>query len=309
MEQMVLYELKSLYRDNFRITGTVFGKGEKSLCVMGNMRGNEYQQIYICSQLIKRLKVLEAKGRINPGHQILVVPSANPYSINIEKRFWPTDNTDINRMFPGYDLGETTQRISAGIFDKICTYKYGIQLTSFYMPGDFCPHVRIMKTEMDYLDKAKEFGLPYVVLREPRPYDTTTLNYNWQIWGTCAFSLYSTSTDHIDEDSADQVISGILNFLCKEGMINYKGYDGYLSQIIRDEALIPVRPTASGIFRGLVHVNQKVTEGQELAYVIDPCSGAVTERILSPTDGIIFFVHNHPMTYTNTAVYKIIPAE
>lgn len=39
--------------------------------------------------------------------------------MNIKKRFWPTDNTDINRMFPGYDLGETTQRIAAGVFEVI----------------------------------------------------------------------------------------------------------------------------------------------------------------------------------------------
>lgn len=133
MEQMVLYELKSLYRDNFRITGTVFGKGEKSLCVMGNMRGNEYQQIYICSQLIKRLKVLEAKGRINPGHQILVVPSANPYSINIEKRFWPTDNTDINRMFPGYDL-EKPPSVSLQVF----SIKYALTNTESSLPPSIC---------------------------------------------------------------------------------------------------------------------------------------------------------------------------
>ena len=41
----------------------------------------------------------------------------------IKKRFWSIDNTDINRMFPGYDKGETTQRIAAGIFEKIKDYK------------------------------------------------------------------------------------------------------------------------------------------------------------------------------------------
>ena len=123
MEKKVVYELDSLYRDNFRITGLSFGKGEKSLCIVGNTRGNEYQQIFICSQMVKKLKELEKTGRILPGHEILVIPSANPYSMNIEKRFWPTDNTDINRMFPGYDLGETTQRIAGGIFEAVNGYR------------------------------------------------------------------------------------------------------------------------------------------------------------------------------------------
>ena len=42
-------------RDNFRITGYHFGKGEKTLAIVGAMRGDEVQQQYICSQLVNRL--------------------------------------------------------------------------------------------------------------------------------------------------------------------------------------------------------------------------------------------------------------
>ena len=62
---------------------------------------------------------LEEQGRIVPGQSILVIPTINSHSMNIGKRFWSADNTDINRMFPGYSLGETTQRISAGVFERI----------------------------------------------------------------------------------------------------------------------------------------------------------------------------------------------
>lgn len=57
--------------------------------------------------------------------------------MNIHKRFWPVDNTDVNRMFPGYDKGETTQRIAAGIFETVSGYDYGIQLASFYLRGNW----------------------------------------------------------------------------------------------------------------------------------------------------------------------------
>ena len=64
MKRETLYQIHSLYRDDFRVTSFTFGEGEKSLCVVGSMRGNEFQQIYACSRLIQRLKVLEEKGRI-----------------------------------------------------------------------------------------------------------------------------------------------------------------------------------------------------------------------------------------------------
>ena len=117
MKKEVIYEIKSLYRDDFRVTGYEFGEGEKSVCIVGNTRGNEIQQLYVCSQLVKRLKKKEQEGKIKKGHKILVIPSVNTYSTNIQKRFWTTDNTDINRMFPGYDVGETTQRIASGVFE------------------------------------------------------------------------------------------------------------------------------------------------------------------------------------------------
>ena len=119
MKREVLYQIDALYRDDFRITGFSFGEGEKALCIVGAMRGNENQQLYCCSRLVSRLTALEEAGRLQPGYRILVIPCVNPYSMNIRKRFWPIDNTDINRMFPGYDQGETTQRIAAALFNVV----------------------------------------------------------------------------------------------------------------------------------------------------------------------------------------------
>lgn len=306
MKKSVIFKIDSLYRDNFRVNGYTFGSGEKAICVAGAMRGNEIQQIYTCSQLIQRLKKLEDQGKICEGKEILVIPSCNPYSMNIQKRFWPIDNTDVNRMFPGYDLGETTQRIAAGIFEKIKEYKNGIQLASFYMPGVFLPHLRMMTTGFENTELAKKFGLPYVVLRNTRPYDTTTLNYNWQIWETNAFSLYTTSTDKIDRKSARLGVQSMLNFMAAEGIIDYKGPAGYQSEVLDDSELISARVSQSGIFECFVEVGQEVMRGELLARVLNPCDGEEKEKLLSPVDGIIFFAHDEPMTYANTAVFKII---
>ena len=87
MKKRIIYEIEALYRDNFRVTGFEFGEGEKSVCIVGSMRGNEVQQLYVCSQLVKKFKQLEEESRIKAGHKILIIPSINPYSMNIQKRF------------------------------------------------------------------------------------------------------------------------------------------------------------------------------------------------------------------------------
>lgn len=307
MEKQLIYTIPSLYRDDFRIHGYRFGGGEKALCVVGSLRGNEYQQIYTCSQLIRRLKRLEEAGRLNPEKEILVIPSLNPGSMNIEKRFWPTDNTDINRMFPGYSLGETTQRIAAGVFEVVSQYENGIQFPSFYMPGQFCPHVRIMKTGYENMEKARQFGLPYIVLKVPKPYDTTTLNYNWQIWETDAFSLYGTTTDQLQEESAVEIVDAIFRFMAANDMLKEERPNGEDSRVFSDRELLSVRPKKAGIFQSCVQVRQQVKKDQLLAKIVDTAEGDVVEELRAPADGVVFFLHDKPMVYANTAAIKLLP--
>lgn len=307
MEKQLIYTIPSLYRDDFRIHGYRFGSGKKALCVVGSLRGNEYQQIYTCSQLIRRLKKLEAEGKLDPEKEILVIPSLNPCSMNIEKRFWPTDNTDINRMFPGYNLGETTQRIAAGVFDVVSAYENGIQFASFYMPGSFCPHVRIMKTGYENVEKARQFGLPYIVLKVPRPYDTTTLNYNWQIWETDAFSLYTTTTERLEEESAAEIVDAILRFMAANAILMEEREKGMDCKVVSDREFLSVRPKTAGLFQAAVGVRQQVKKGQLLARILDTCVGDVIEELYAPADGVIFFLHDKPLVYANTAVIKLLP--
>ena len=148
--------------------------------------------------------------------------------------------------------------------------------------------------------------MPYVVLRKVRPYDTTTLNYNWQIWESKAFSVYTSSTDTIDKESAAQAVHAVIHFLDSQGILQYKVHDGYISRVIRDVEMSSVRTDSSGIFDGKVKVGQEVRQGDLLAEIIDPCEGEVLEQVFSPADGIIFFAHDDPLTYSHTSVYKIV---
>lgn len=307
MKEEVIYSFKGLYRDDFRVRGFSFGEGEKSVCILGSLRGNEYQQMYVCSLLINELKKIERNGKMIKGRSIMVVPCGNPYSVNIKKRFWSIDNTDINRMFPGYDKGETTQRIAGGIFDKIKDYKYGIQFASFYMPGHFVPQVRMMKTGNENTELARKFGLPFVVLHNPRPFDTATLNYNWQIWETDAFSIYTSSTEKIDKTNARLGVNAVLTFLGKEGIIIYSGSDGASSKVVDTDMFISIRANQAGFLESLVKAGENVRKGQVLAYITNPYTSDILQTVIASEDGIVAFEYDSPIAYKNTALFKLIP--
>ena len=309
MREEVLFTLDTHYRQPLAVKGWRFGDPErKSLAVVGALRGNEVQQMYICAQLIQTLEKLERDGLLSPDCGILVVPCANQFSMNVGRRFWAADNTDINRMFPGYDQGETTQRIAAHIFAAIQGYAYGVHLTSFYLPGDLLPHVRIMETGYQREEEALAFGLPYVLLRTPQPYDTTTLNYNWQIWETQTFSLYTHETDSIDPDAARQAVEAIVRFLAVKGLVRREAPDLESAPVrFREDRLHNVSSSTGGLLFCRRKPGDAVQAGDVLGDILDPCTCAVLEQLRADCPGRVFFLHRAQLIDGHEVAFRILP--
>ena len=134
-------------------------------------------------------------------------------------------------MFPGYGAGETTQRLADRIFTALQGYKWGVHLASFYLPGDFVPHVRVMDTGYQSNEEGRD---------------------------TCTFSVYSRTTDFIDESSAElaaesilrflatrgmlrsKVPESVLRFLAEKGMLGWEIPEGSKTKIVKEEELINI---------------------------------------------------------------------
>lgn len=306
MIEREIYRMESPYRDDLVIRGYQFGKGEKAACILGPVRGNEIQQLYCCSQLVKALREIEQNGCISSNKEILIIPVANTYSINIGQRFFGAERVDINRSFPGNEYGGPTYRIAAALTKEITQYSYGIQFASFYMSGEFVPHVRMMETGYQNASLANLFGLPYVVIRHPAPIDTTTLNYNWQSENTSAFSVYTSRNGEIDEKSARQAIAGVLRFLTRMGIIKYDSHSGYISHVLQEKDLKNVYAMSNGLFRSRIKAGDDVRYGNPMADIIDPYTGEIREVVYAPTDGIVFFAHTDPLIGQYDIAYRLI---
>ena len=311
MRETVLFTIDTPYRPALPVRAWFFGaEGQKSLAVMGALRGNEIQQMYICGRLIRALETAESAGQLDPACGILVVPCANQFSMNVGRRFWAADNTDINRMFPGYDQGETTQRIAARLFEALKGYAYGVHLTSFYLPGDHLPHVRMMETGYQHLEEAAGFGLPYVLLRTPQAYDTTTLNYNWQIWDTQAFSLYSTSTDCIDQEAARLAVESVLRFLAVKGLLHRSYFPAAgAPRFFRENCLRNVLSTAGGLLLCRRKPGDTVAAGEILGEILDPCTCQSLEQLKAGCDGRVFFCHRAQLINGHEVAFRVLPEE
>ena len=306
MTREVLFTLSSGFRENFELIGYRFGKGEKAACIVGALRGNEYEHLYCASQLIDILSRLEERGALVADKEILVIPCAINTSMNVGKRNWVRDNQDINRHFPGNEKGEAPDRVAAAVMKAVEGYSYGIQYTGFYLAGEFVPHVRTLGNSIDSTSLASLFGLPYVVTGQPRSFDTRTLNYNWHERGTSSFSLYISSYDYLNEEVANQAVSATLRFLTRMGIIKYNCHNGHIASILAEEDLVTVKPNISGFFRRTCQINKEVRRGDILAEVLDPYEGNIIDRIVAPVDGILFFAQTSPILFEHSVAFRII---
>ena len=272
------------------------GDSPKRVCIVTGTHGDELEGQYVCFRLnqIIRAQLERLNGTVE------IYPALNPLGIDSITRGIPTFDLDMNRIFPGDPQGAMPEQIKG--------YTYGIQLASFYISGDFVPHVRLMRTGYEDTEGAKLFGMPYITLRKPLPFDTTLLNYNWQIWETKAYSLYGGMNDGVESPVTAEMIGTILRFAQRTGLSRKPvvGIPDFNPQVVDEATLLPVRTTQAGMFYRLKGAGAKVQEGEPLARIIDPYEGSVRAEIISPTDGIIFFAHNKPLALANTLLFNIL---
>jgi predicted deacylase len=313
MKRLTVFRFDVPYREQLHIEGFYFGEQREApdCAIVGQMRGDEAQQAYTCSCVVERLERLEEQGKIRKGASILVIPCANPFSMNVTSRFWSSDGTDINRRFPGNPQGETTERVAAGIFGAVRGSVLGIQFASFNQQGDFLPHVRVTRAGAvsdESLAMAEDFHLPCVVSREATPFDTGTLNYRWREAGTHAFSLYTRTTDRIDRPSATMVENAVVRFLSHAGLVTGSASAGVASTRIDEAELVDIRTDRqSGFLDGLVKPGDAVEKGQELGLVRGVFDASVRERLTAPVAGRIFFCRTKPLIQQHMVAYRIVP--
>lgn len=293
--------------------GRSLGKGahahslKRALCLVAGIRGDEIQQTLVCALLVDCLTKMESSGMLVPGNLVCVIPCANPASMGIGKRFWPGDKTDINRMFPGDATGETTQRVAAALFDHFRGFRYGVHLSSFYLEGDFLPHVRVMHGPGERRNHGADFGLPYVTHYAPGSFDTATLHYNWRADGTEAYTFYTKETTVADEAAASEAVRSVLRFMSARGIAQPVSPGGYRSVELAERALVPVSVPTGGVYCPQVQIGSVVEKGQLLAYVRDLLRGNVAAKMLAPCDGVVFYRARTPLVNEQTLAFQIAP--
>ncbi|AFL68150.1 M14 family metallopeptidase [Sulfurospirillum barnesii] len=308
MREEVLCELTSLSREPLRIKGFRFGTphAKPSCVIVGPLSGTAIDQLWVASRMVRFLRQKELENPAFIQGEILIVPAVNPYSFNMGKSFWTLDNTDIDTMFPGYDKGETTQRIAAKLFEKINHFDTAILLEARKDRSECIPYVKVLTTGYEKVEMARAFGLEFIYHKEPTPSDTVSLPYNWQIWNTQAFSIVSGKKGTLRKLESAKVFDALIRFLSQKGLINYKTFEGATGNIITNKNIHVIKSTAAGLFDALASIGDYVIHGQPIARVYHSLDGSLLQTILAPSEGVISCKYDYPLIFQNAVAFRII---
>lgn len=308
MREEILFEFKSLSREPLHVKGYRFGvpSAKPSCVIVGPMIGTAIDQLWIASKLVRFLRQQELENAAFIQGEILIIPAVNPYSFNMGKSYWPLDNTDIDVMFPGYDKGETTQRIAARLFEKVNRFDYAILLEARKDRVECIPYVKVLKTGYEDVEKARTFGLDFIHLKAPTPNDTVSLNYNWQIWNAKAFSIISGKKGTLRKIESSKVFDALLRFLSKNALIDFQTFEGSSGNVITSEDIEVIKSSTAGLFDALANIGEHVVHGQPLARIYHSLDGSLLQTIVAPQDGVISCRYDYPLIFQNAVAFRII---
>lgn len=306
MTKIEIIRLESLSREPMVIEGFLF-KGKNlnapKIAIVGAMQGDALLPLHSASSLVnffsKKLKTSQILG------DVLIIPSVNHFAFNVGERFWPLDKTNINMMFPGYDRGETTQRIASKLFEAIKGYDYGIILEPRSDQANCIPHVRLLQSGWEDLQGAKKFGFKLIHHKELESIDTVTLQYNWQLWETKAYSIICPTKSSIDKTQSDQIVQSMLRFMNHHKIINYAMFSEYESTILNKSNIKIIKSPQSGIFTSNKNSGEYVHKGDILGEVTDALTGEVTYKAKAPCNGMITCILSHSLIVENAIMYRI----
>jgi predicted deacylase len=311
MATPTLLRMTAPLRDNFEIPYHDFGPTTEkpALAVVAGLHGNELNGIFVLSRLAEFLAGI-ADGRRSEQRlngRIVVVPAVNVLGVNTRSRRWPFDKTDINRMFPGYDAGETTQRIANAVLQATRAATYRVDVHSSNLDFEELPQVRLYEPSEDEKSTAMLFGLPAVIERHTDQVLTSTLGHAWRGDGGESFVIQAGRAGDLQLPHCERLFRALMAFLHHTGLVSgidlaaedqdthYFGADCTLS-LVSDHA---------GLFVTHVPVGAWLQAGALIGEVFDGFSGQRRAEVRAPLPGLLSGIRRQPLLYEGDLVARL----
>jgi predicted deacylase len=312
MTQRILLHMTAPLREDFDIPYHDIGetRDPPRVALVAGLHGNELNGVFVLSRLAAFLQGV-AEGQ-HPGLRLcaraIVLPAVNILGLNTWNRHWPFDNTDINRMFPGYDAGETTQRIAHAVLEVTRPAHYRVDLHSAYLDFEELPQVRLYDPTDDERAAALLFGLPAVIERPTNTIFTATIGHAWKAHGGVNFMLRAGYAGNLQLPHCERLFHALIVFLQHTGMLqgtpvseepeedaHYYGAE-QTARIVAETA---------GLFISDLAVGHWLQVGDLIGHVYDGFDGQLRAEVKTPVSGLLSGIRRQPLLFEGDLIASI----
>jgi predicted deacylase len=312
MSPTTLLHMTAPSREDFDIPYHDLGPAaeEPRVALVAGLHGDELNGVFVLSRLASFLKRISEGSR--PGAElrgrVLVIPAVNVLGVNVRNRNWPFDGTDVNRMFPGYAGGETTQRIADAVLRLTLGARWRIDVHSSNADFEELPQVRLYQPSDEERTAARWLGLPAIVERPESATFSATLVSAWRSQGGRGLAIQAGHAGSLQSGHCERLFRALLDFLEAEGVL-------YGVRLAESEESVhhfgprqafPVISEHAGWFVSRLKVGQWLRAGDRIGFVYDGFSGEQRAEAKTPVAGLLSGIRRQPLLCEGDLLARIL---
>ena len=282
---------------------------EFSAALVGGLHGNELNGVFVLARLADYLHDVQ-QGQL-PGislqKRVLIIPAVNVLGINTRMRLWPFDKTDINRMFPGYDRGETTQRIAEAVLRATRSAPIRIDIHTGNIDFEELPHLRLYEPKPAERKKGADFGLCAMVESRIEKILTVSLIQAWKGLSGENFILRAGRAGDVQLPHCERLFHAILDFFHRNGILTGKELavpEEDQHRFSPDQTFRVITERA-GFFVSKLEVGIWLKAGDLIGYLYDGFTGRIKAEVHAPVGGLVLGLRRQPLVFEGDLIARL----
>ena len=294
---------KLMIQKNRLVPAKGLSGNEKRISIVTGTHGDELEGQYVCYELQRRIKEnIECLTGI-----VDVYPAINPLGIDSITRGIPGFDLDMNRIFPGLENGSMPEYIASKIIDDLSGSAAVVDIHASNIFLEEIPQVRINELSRDTLvPLAKHLNVDYIWVHSSATVLESTLAYSLNVIGTPTLVVEMGVGMRITKKYGDQLTDGILALMKELGIWNGDVITPKEPIISEDGEVSFINAGKSGVFVPCVGHWKNVKKDGHIGDILNPLTGEINERILAPTDGIVFTLREYPIVNEGSLIARIL---
>ena len=280
------------------------GESKHRVCIVTGTHGDELEGQMVCylvaRQLKEQLQFLDGT--------VEIYPALNPLGIDTIQRGIPNFDLDMNRIFPGDKNGTMAEQAAYTIVEDLKGADLVIDVHSSNLYLRETPQVRInVLNEKELVPLAQQLDVDFIWVHDAATVLEATLAHSLNSTGTKCLVVEMGVGERINHHMCLRLRDGIFHLMHEMGMWKGNVPTDHLaeSKVCKGDKVEFLNAETSGVFITELRAGIMVKESQEIGQIVEPLTGEILSRVVSPVDGYLFTIRAYPIVYEGSLMARI----